>query len=389
MSRGFGSAAGTLASFAMLLGACGGDSVAGKTTTTTNGGGVAAYAPDGSPIAGALVLAARSWDPERGTWGEVDTLRTDLGGKALLPSERYAFLEIRDVANSLGSWTKRLVVPEGTTRVLRLDTLRSLRGTWADRVGSGAGRLYLDSSFRSTALGDTSTAFDFGLVPPGRYDLMLTTPVHGRRFMGSAILDSSGPRYLGSGNIVLAGDTTGSPLWIEDFESDSTGPLLRRSLPQVAGWYMWSTLMEVSQPTSSSDSAMRVAIGPDSLRSTSAYHSRFVATSPDAWIGFGLTRLHLDVGERSRFCFRYRCDTTVTVQFQRDSLGGARPATSAAFPPTSQWLDACVSTSSFVPSPETPDSLKSWSDFGRSILTLEFHVPAGGTFLDLDDIRMR
>jgi hypothetical protein len=134
---------------------------------------------------------------------------------------------------------------------------------------------------------------------------------------------------------------------------------------------------------------MRKAIGPDSLRPTNAYHSRFAATDPFATIGLGLTRLHFDVSARDQFCFRYRSDTAVTVQFQRDSVEGVRPSTSATLPSSLLWRDACVATSSFVPGADTPDFLKIWTAFGSSILTLEFHVPAGGTFLDLDDIRMR
>lgn len=384
-----GSALGALAALAALFAACGGDSVAGKTTTTTNGGGVAAFASNGRPIAGALVLAARSWDPDRGTWGVVDTMRTDSAGFASLPVERYAFLEIRERTHALGAWSRRIVVPEGSTRVWILDSLRPLRGTWADRAGSAPGRLYLDSSFRSTDLNETGTSFDFGTVPVGTYELVLSTTDRGPRSMGSVSREPGAVRYLGSGNIVLDGDTTGSPLWIEDFESDYTGPLLRRSVPQVAGWYMWSNLMTVTLPTSSDDSDMRKAIGPDSLRPSGAYHSRFEASSPDASIGFGLTRLHMDLSGRSRFCFGYRSDTTVTVQFQRDSIGATRPATSTTLSPSSQWRDVCVATSDFVPNPVTPDSLKAWTEFGKSILTLEFHVPAGGTYFDLDDVHMR
>lgn len=378
---------GLLAGVASLWG-CGGDSIAGKTTTTTNGGGVAAVAPDGRPIAGVVVFAARSWDPVSGTWGEVDTLRGDSAGHVLLPTGRYAFVEFRDRAHVLGAWSKGVVVGEGPTRVWVLDTLRSVRGLWADRAGVGSGRLYLDSSFHSVALQDSGDRFDFGAIPVGAYDMLLASEGRPRRFMGLVRLEANARQYLGSGNIILEQDTSGSPLWIDDFESESPGPLLRRSLPQVAGWYVWSSLMNVSLPTSSSDSSMNLAIGPDSLRPSNAYHSRFEATAPYAWIGLGLTRLHLNVSARDHFCFRYRSDTAVTVQFQRDSVGGVRPSTSATLPSSLPWRDACVATSSFVPAADTPDSLKTWTAFGRSILTLEFHVPAGGTFLDLDDIRM-
>lgn len=384
-----GSWVGMLAAFASLFGGCGSDPIAGKTTTTTNGGGVVAVSLDGHPIAGVVVFAARSWDPVTGTWGEVDTLRGDSAGHVLLPVDRYAFLELRDRANVLGAWAKGVIVSDGATRVWVLDTLRSVRGRWADRAGVGPGRLFLDSSFRSVALDDSGGRFDFGAIPVGSYEMLLAPQGQPRRFMGVVQLESTDRRYLGSGNILLDHDTTGSPLWIEDFESDPPGVLLRRSFPQVAGWYVWSTLMTVSQPSSSSDSSMHKAIGPDSLRPTNAYHSRFVATDPFATIGLGLTRLHFDVSARELFCFQYRSDTTVTVQFQRDSVGGVRPSTSATLSSSLVWRDACVATSSFVPGADTPDSLKTWTAFGRSILTLEFHVPAGGTFLDLDDIRMR
>lgn len=348
-----------------------------------------ARAPDGRPLADALVLAARTWDSVRGTWGEVDTLRSDATGTVILPNDRYAFLEIRDRTNLLGAWIKRVEVPEGSFRTWTLDTLRSLRGTWPDRATTGAGRFYLDSSFHSTDLGVVETSFDFGRISPGVYDLRLDAAGNDPRPMGTILMGSTGVRYTGSGNILLDGDTTGSPFWIEDFEADPPAPLLRKSVPQVAGWYVWSTLMEVAQPTSSSDSAMRLAIGPDSLRPSRAFHARFLATSPDARIGLGLTRLHLDLSRRGGFCFRYRCDSSVAVQFQRDSVGGGRPAMMGDLPSSTGWVDACLATSDLVPNAQTPDSLKSWDAFGKSVLTIEFHVLAGGTYLDLDDIRMR
>ena len=181
MSSACASVAGALAAFSMVLAGCGGDSLAGKTTTTTNGGGgVVALGPDGRPIAGVVVLAARSWDPERGTWGGVDTLRGDAAGMVLLPNERYAFLEVRDVANPLGSWTKGVVMREGTTLALALDTLRILRGNWADRARAGRARFYLDSSFRSIRLSDTGTGFD--LPRRGRtYRVLLPLPLRHHR----------------------------------------------------------------------------------------------------------------------------------------------------------------------------------------------------------------
>lgn len=388
--RGRGSCWAALVGALALVSGCGGDSVAGKTTTTTNGGGgVVARAPDGRPLAGALVLAARTWDSARGVWGAIDTLHCDAAGTVLLPTDRYAFLEIRDRSQQLGAWIKAVEVPEGSVRSLTVDTLRPLRGQWADRATTRAGRFYLDSSFHSADLGDLGTSFDFGRVPVGVYTLRLEGAGGDRRPMGTVLVEPSDLRYVGSGNVVLEGDTTGSPLRIEDFEADPPVPLLRGSVPQVAGWYVWSTLMSVSLPTSSSDSTMRLAIGPDSLRPSRAYHSRFLATSPDGRIGFGLTRLHLDVGGRGSFCFRYRSDTSVTVQFQRDSLAGGRPAAIGTLPSSPAWVDACLATSDLVPNGETPDSLKTWSAFGKAILTIEFHAPAGGTYLDLDDIRMR
>ena len=77
------------------------------------------------------------------------------------------------------------------------------------------------------------------------------------------------------------------------------------------------------------------------------------------------------------------------LQFQRDSVGGVRPTMSSQVGSSADWRDACLTLASFVPEPDTPDSLRTWSSFGKRVLVIEFQVPAGGTFLDLDDIFLR
>jgi hypothetical protein len=99
--------------------------------------------------------------------------------------------------------------------------------------------------------------------------------------------------------------------------------------------------------------------------------------------------MEIALSARSQLCFSYRTDTLLKLEFQRDSVGSVRPTLSSTLPSSQQWRDVCVATSGFVPDPDTPDSLKLWSAFGRRVLTLEFQTPSGGTFLDLDNIRLR
>jgi hypothetical protein len=372
-----------------LLVSCGTDTVAGKTTTTSNGGGVVALGPDGKPLAGCVAFAARSWDPLAGKPGIVDTLQGDSAGNIPLPLSNYAFLEIEDSARSLGSWTKRVVVPEGSRRTIVLDSLRLLQGRWADHASIIQGRLFLDSSFRSTPLQDSDGSFTFGTVPTGDYEMVLEVDAQAMRPMGSVRLGSNDVRYVGSGNIVVTGDTTGSPLWIDDFESGTVWPLLHQSIPGVSPWYIWTSMATLTLPTSSQSDSLLRAIGPDSTRPGRSFHSRFVTHDPYAWVALGLTGMEIDLSARSQLCFSYRSDTLLKIQFQRDSMGTVRPAISSTVPSSLQWRDVCVATSGFVPNSDNPDTLKTWSAFGKRVLVIEFQVPAGGTYMDLDDIRMR
>jgi len=388
MIRQLSAMCGVLFAMASLSG-CGSDSVAGKTTTTGNGGGLVAQGPDGQALSGCMVLAARSWDPVHGVPGSVDTLRSDSAGHVELPQEAYAFLEIRDSAHALGAWSKKIFVPEGTRRTLVLDSLRTLEGRWADRSGIVEGRLYLDSSFRSAPLLKADGSFAFGKVPTGDYAVLLDADAKALRPMGSVRLGASEVRYTGSGNILVTGDTTGSPLWIDDFESVSVLPLLHRSLPSVSPWYTWASLATMTLPASSQSDALLRAIGPDSTRPGRSFHSRFIATDPYAWVALGIVGMEIDLSARSQLCFSYRSDTLLKIQFQRDSVGSVRPTLSSSLSSSRQWRDICVATNGFVPNPDTPDSLKVWSAFGRRVLVLEFQTPSGGTFLDIDDIRLR
>lgn len=377
-----------LALSAGLLASCGNDLVAGKTTTTTNGGGVVALAPDGSPAPGCIVLAARSWDPVGGKPASVDTLRGDSTGFVAFPQEDYAFFEIRSRGRDLGGWVKRPVLGDGIRQTISLDTLRNIRGLWADRSSIANGRLFLDSSFHSMQLrADDSFAFEG--VPTGAYKLSLDADVQPLRPMGTVQLGAREVRFAGSGNVLLAGDTTGSPLWIDDFESESLLPLIRRSFPQASRWYMWWTQMTMAYPTGTDANSLARAFGPDSVRSGKTFHARFAATSPDAWAAVGITDLELNLTSRTKLCFAYRADSLVKIQFQRDSLAGFRPTLSAFVASSPQWRDVCVPIEDFTPDAQTTDSLRTWAAFGRRVLVIEFQTPAGGTYLELDDVRLR
>jgi len=379
----------SLAACAALLASCGTDTVAGKTTTTSNGGGgLMALGPDGRPLAGSVALAARSWDPVRGAPGAIDTVRADSLGRIALPESLYAFLEIRDSGRTIGAWRKRFRVVDGLFLPVSLDTLRSFQGTWADRAGIGQGRVYLDSSLGSAALQRDGT-FAFATVSPGDYSLRLVADTQLPRPLGRVQLARHDVRYVGSGNVILDGDTTGSPLWIQDFESGTNRAPVIQSAPGASPWYIWASQFQLLQPTATDSAAMLQAFVPDSTRPGRVFHARFAGQSPYAWIGTGLTGLELDLSARTQLCFAYRTDTLLKIQFQRDSLDAIRPTLSAILPPSPRWRDACVPTTDFVPNPDTPDSLWTWSAFGKRVLVIEFQTPSGGTYLGLDDIRMR
>jgi len=372
-----------------FLTSCGYDTVAGKTTTTSNGGGIiVAVGPDGRPLAGSVAYAARSWDTLTGTPGVVDTLHGDSTGTIVLAQVAYAFLEIRDSSLNLGAWAKLVLVREGNTRTIHLDTLRCLKGRWADRATVAAGRLFLDSAFRSTSL-PVDGSFEFDKVPPGDYALELALETGSPRPMGDAHLGDDGVRYVGSGNILLDGDTTGSPLWIDDFESGGIWPMLRASDPSVSPWFVWSVQADWILPGSADPDSIARAIGPDSTRPGRAFHARFTPTGSNEQVAVGITNMEMDLSARGEVCFAYRADGPVQVALQRDSISGVRPTLSANLPSTSQWNDTCAATSDFAPGSDTPDSLATWDAFARRVLVIQFSVSGPATFMDLDDIRLR
>ncbi len=378
-----------LACIAAGLVSCGDETVAGKTTTTTNGGGtLQATGPSGQPLSGCVALAARTWDPVRGVPGVVDTLRGDDAGTIRLEHEAYAFLEIRDGAGGLGARLQRVALPDGIRREVRLDTLCRIEGRWADRSSVAAGRLFLDSSFHSSALVENDV-FVFQGVPEGAYSLLLDTEASASRRLGSVRLEDGDVRFMGPGNVVVADDTTGSPLWIDDFETGSVFPMIHGVLPGVSPWYVWASLATTILPGSVEVDSIRRAIGLDPQRAGNVFRFRFATNDPYSWVAVGITNMGMDLSARDSFCFAYRADSLLKVQFQRDSIGAVRPTVSASLPSSREWRDVCLATAGFVANADTPDSLTTWNSFGKKVLVIEFQVPAGGTFLDLDDIRMR
>lgn len=372
-----------------LLASCGGDRLAGKTTTTSNGGDLVALGPDGAPLAGCVALAARSWNPETGTPGVVDTLRGDASGTIALDREAYAFVEIQDGAGALGASLRRVLVADGDRRTIPLDTLRELAGRWADRAGVAQGRLFLDSSFQSASLSDSNGSFRFARVARGTYDLKLAADTGSVRSMGSIRLDRGAVRYTGSGNVLLEGDTTLSPLWIDDFESGTYWPLLRPSVRGVSPWFMWWTETDMILPTATAPDSILAAIGPDSLRPGRTFHARFQTTGGNALIAAGITNMELDLRARREVCLSYRTDSPLRIEFQRDSVGAIRPVLSSTLPAAPAWRDTCAATADFVPASDTPDSLSTWDAFARRVLVIQFVASTGATHLDLDDIRLR
>lgn len=383
------------ASVVSLLGAflvaCGNDSVAGKTTTTTNGGDLVALGPDGTPLSGCVALAARSWDTTLSRAGQLDTLRGDSLGRISLGGEAYAFVEIRDASGALGARILLPRVEDGFRQLVSLDTLRDLAGVWADRAGVSNGSLVLDSSLVSAATLGPDGAFTFRSVAPGTYGLLLQESTRPARPFGEVHLGagSRGVRYTGSGNVVLAGDTTASPFWIDDFEPGSLRPQLRSAYPNASPWFVWWTWANMVRPASSSDSDLLSAIRPDSTRAGSTFQARFTTTGPNAWIALGVTNLQANLQARREVCLGYRSDAPMVIEFQRDSIAGQRPTFWDTLPPAPQWRDTCAALSNFSPGEGTPDSLRTWSAFGRRVLVIQFLATTGATHLDLDDLRLR
>lgn len=383
--------AGVAALLGAFLAACGSDSVAGKTTTTTNGGDLVALGPDGTPLSGCVALAARSWDTTLSQPGQLDTLRGDSVGRISLGGEAYAFVEIRDASGALGARVLLPRVEDGFRQSVSLDSLRDLSGVWADRAGIANGSLVLDSSLVSAATLGPDGAFTFRSVAPGSYGLLLRETVRPARPFGEVHLGtgSRGVRYTGSGNVVLTGDTTGSPFWIDDFEPGGLRPLLRSAQPDASPWFVWWTWANMVRPATSSPEDILSAIVPDTSRGGSSFQARFATTGPNAWVALGVTNLHLDLGARREVCLGYRSDSPMVVEFQRDSIAGQRPTFWDTLPRAAQWRDTCAALSNFSPGPGTPDSLGTWSAFGRRVLVIQFLATTGATHLDLDDLRLR
>lgn len=374
----------------LALAGCGDPTVAGKTTTTTNGGGaLTATTRSGAPVPGARVLAARGWDTASGIPTGVDTLTADSTGRVDLPADRYAVVQVLDRPARLGAVLRRMELLDGNRRVVVLDSLRAVAGRWADRRTVPSARLYLDSTFSTVAAAEDGS-FAFPGVPEGSWNLRMQGGSGGPRRMGEIEVGRGSLRFAGSGNVLLDGDTTGSPLLVDDFESGTTWPLLHQSAPAASPWYMWWMQATMVRPTSSdaADSVLR-AIGPDSTRPGNSFHVRYAANGPGSWVALGLTNLEIDLSARGEICFSYRADTALNVVFQRDSVAGGRPTLSSSTPSSPVWRDVCLPISGFSANSETPDSLKTWAGFGRRVLVLEFQLRDGGTFLDLDDIRLR
>lgn len=378
-----------LAPCVWLLVSCGEDSVAGKTTTTSNGGDLVALGPDGRPMPGCVALAARSWDPETGTPGITDTLRGDAAGRIPLGQDHYAVIEIHDATRAWGASLRRVSVAEGGRRSVPLDSLRPLAGRWADRIGISKGRLFLDSSFRSAPLLAADGSFTFENVADGNYTLKLDADAQAIRSMGSVRLEGGEVRYTGSGNILLDGDTTLSPLWVDDFESGGVWPMLKSSLPGVSPWFVWWTETDMTLPVSADPESVLTAIGPDSTRAGRTFHARFATAGNNALIAVGVTNMELDLRSRSQVCLSYRTDSPLRIEFQRDSVGGVRPTIWTILPSAATWRDTCASTAGFAPTSDTPDSLATWNGFAKRVLVIQFLASTGATHLDLDDIRMR
>lgn len=372
-----------------LFVACGNETMAGKTTTTSNGGDLVAIGRDGKPLAGCRILAARSWDSAAGKPGIIDTLYGDSAGVIDLPNAPYAFVEIQNWGGTLGAWLKRVPDSLAERTPVILDSLKRLEGRWADRARVGASRLFLDSSFRSAALASSDGSFDFGRVPQGVYALKLDADSKPVRPMGVVELRSNDLRYMGSGNIILAGDTSLSPLWIDDFESGTIWPMLKRSVPGVSPWFMWLQEADLILPATTDPDSIHRAIGFDSSRGGTVFHSRFTPTGTGTLVAAGITNMEVDLRARGEVCFGYRVDSPVSIEFQRDSVSGVRPYLSTSIPASSTWRDTCVSTSVFQAGPDTPDSLRTWDSFAKRVLVLQFVATSGATHLDLDDIRLR
>lgn len=368
---------------AALLAGCGTDAVSGKTTTTGNGGGLVALGPDGRPAAGCLVLAARSWDPERGVPGPVDTLRGDATGFVRLPVGQYAFVEVRDEVRSLGAWVRRVSLAEDQRQGLTLDSLRAVRGRWS---GAGGGRIYLDSSFQVSPVAEDG-GFALRQVPRGAWALR-RDQAGATRGVGRLEMGAKEPSCNGCDSLTVSLEPGLGPQWIDDFEAGSNLPRLQASLPGVSPWYLWWIETDMILPASNDEGAIVQAIGPDSVRAGKVFHGRFAPRSPYARIALGLTGLRQDWSARESLCFGYRSDTALKAQLQRDSVGAVRPAMSAWVPASRGWRDVCVPFASFVPNADVPDSLRTWATFGRKVLTIEFQSPSG-TYLDLDDILVR
>jgi hypothetical protein len=380
---------GALLALAGLFASCANDTVAGKTTTTSNGGDLLALGPDGAPLAGCVALAARSWNPVTGKPGAIDTIRGDAAGVVRLGEGAYAFVEIRDGTGNLGGRIAGSRLLDKNRQSVPLDTLRRIQGRWADRAGIAKGRLFLDSSLASAPLGSHDGSFAFEKIPPGEFTLMLDADTQAVRPMGRVSLSRDEVRYTGSGNVVLDGDTTRSPLWIDDFESGGYWPLLRPSVPGVSPWFMWWTETDMARPASADPESVRTAIGPDSLRPGRTFQARFRTTGTNALIAVGLTNMQLDLRSRTQVCLSYRADSPLRIEFQRDSVGGVRPTIWSTLPPAPAWRDTCAATSGFAATSDTPDSLATWDAFARRVLVIQFVASTGATRLDLDDIRLR
>ncbi len=372
-----------------LASSCGRDtSLAGKTTTTSNGGDLVAMDDRGAPLARCVALVARGWDPARGVPLSVDTIQGGADGRVHLP-EGAILVEVRDDQGLRGG---RLVASgglDGIRRVLVLDTLRTLEGIWPERAGDGRERLYLDSSFQSAVVDPRDGAFRMRGVPAGTFRLKLDPGAGPARSMGDLRVDGRETSFRGTANIVVAGDTTGSPLWVDDFEAASPWSLLSAGVPGASRWYMWWMGVVMELPVSVEPDSIARAFVTESVRGGRVFQTRFSTVDDISWVALGLTDLQLDLRQRREVCFAYRSDSPLRLEFQRDSISGVRPTMVSTLPSSATWRDTCAATGDLKALEDTPDSLAVWGAFARRVLVIQFSVLGGGTFLELDDIRLR
>jgi hypothetical protein len=371
-----------------LLTGCGNDEVAGRSTTTTNGDGVIAIGMDGTPRHSAYALFISQWDSIRGTAIGIDTVRTDANGILRIPKTRFTFVEIQDPLDSTALWMHSGDLFPGNLTPVRLLTTHTLKGRWLDFLTEPGARVYIDSSLRSSPLGPNGE-FRFDNMPQGTHALRLANAKGSTRPMGLFNLSGVGIVYSGAANLSITGLQTPAPFWIDDFEAGSVFPMAKSGIPNLTRWYMLVVNSTLSQPRSTQMDTLREAFRYDSARGSRVFETKYI-TNPDfATVGLGSHGYHSNLLERTEFCLAYRSDRAIQIQLHRDKVGDSTPMFKVNLDSSLVWKDACVRFSDFKKATGTPDSLGTWSTFGRDILTIHILGSVGSTYLGLDDIRIR